>query len=140
MRFLIDSMLPPRVANLLSAAGHDATTPTQLGAHNLPDDTLVELAAADNRVIVTENASDFAAITACPVPLCRKPRRLAASLAETVAGVLDRWAKANAEPECWAHWLRQDQRRLSQAGEVAFVLEAQVDEQAVRRVCEHVFV
>ena len=46
MKFLIDSMLPPRVADLLVAAGHDATTPAQLGAHNLPDDTLVQLAAS----------------------------------------------------------------------------------------------
>jgi hypothetical protein len=73
-------MLPPRVAELLDAAGHDATTPTQLGAHNLPDDVLVQLAAADDRVIVTENASDFAATTACPVLLVRKAWWPAASL------------------------------------------------------------
>jgi Domain of unknown function (DUF5615) len=105
VRFLIDSMLPPRVADLLGAAGHDATTPTQLGAHNLPDDVLVQLAASDERVIVTENASDFAATTACPVLLVRKAWWPAASLAETLAGALDRWAKANAEPGRWAHWL-----------------------------------
>jgi len=58
-------MLPPQVAGLLSAAGHDATTPSQLGAHNLPDDVLVELVATDGRVIMTENAGDFAAVTAC---------------------------------------------------------------------------
>lgn len=110
MRFLIDSMLPPRVADLLSAAGHDATTPTQLGAHNLPDDVLVQLAAADNRVIVTENASDFAAITACPVLLVRKAWWPGASLAETLASALDRWAKANAEPGRWAHWLAVELR------------------------------
>jgi Domain of unknown function (DUF5615) len=49
VRFLIDSMLPPRVAELLVAAGHDATTPTQLGAHNLPDDVLVQLAGDRDR-------------------------------------------------------------------------------------------
>ena len=65
-------MLPPRIAELLNAAGHDATTPTQLRAHNLPDDVLVQLAATEDRVIVTENASDFAATTACPVLLVRK--------------------------------------------------------------------
>lgn len=110
MRFLIDSMLPPRVAELLGAAGHDATTPTQLGAHNLPDDVLVQLAAAADRVIVTENASDFAATTACPVLLVRKAWWPAASLAETLAGALDRWAKANAEPGRWAHWLPAELR------------------------------
>jgi hypothetical protein len=38
---------------------------------------------------------DFAAITACPVLLVRKARWPAASLAETLAGALDRWARAN---------------------------------------------
>ena len=110
MRFLIDSMLPPRVAELLGEHGHDATTPTQLGAHNLPDDVLVQLAAADDRVIVTENASDFAATTACPVLLIRKAWWPTASLAQTLAGALDRWAKANAEPGRWAHWLPAELR------------------------------
>jgi hypothetical protein len=110
VRFLIDSMLPPRVADLLGAAGHDATTPAQLGAHNLPDDVLVQLAAADDRVIVTENASDFAATTACPVLLVRKAWWPASSLVETLAGALDRWAKANTEPGPWAHWLPAELR------------------------------
>lgn len=103
-------MLPPRVADLLRAAGHDATTPTQLGAHNLPDDVLIQLAAAEDRVIVTENASDFAGTTACPVLLLRKAWWPAASLAETLTGALDRWAEANAEPGCWAHWLPAELR------------------------------
>jgi Domain of unknown function (DUF5615) len=110
VRFLIDSMLPPRVAGLLGTAGHDATTPAQLGAHNLPDDVLVQLAAADDRVIVTENASDFATVTACPVLLVRKAWWPAGSLTETLAGAVDRWAKANAEPGCWAHWLPAELR------------------------------
>lgn len=110
MRFLIDSMLPPRTADLLDTAGHDATTPTKLGAHNLPDDVLVQLAAADDRVIVTENASDFAAAPACPVLLVRKAWWPAASLAETLARALDRWAKANAEPGQWVHWLPAEHR------------------------------
>jgi len=110
VKFLIDSMLPPRVADLLGALGHDATTPTQLGAHNLPDDVLVQLAVADDRVIVTENASDFAATTGCAVLLVRKSWWPAASLAETLAGALDGWANANAEPGRWAHWLTAELR------------------------------
>lgn len=47
MKYLIDSMLPPGIADLLAAAGHDTTTSARLGAHNLPDDVLVQLAAAD---------------------------------------------------------------------------------------------
>jgi len=110
VKFLIDSMLSPRVATLLAAAGHDATTPAQLGAHNLPDDVLVQLAFADERVIVTENASDFAAVTACPVLLVRKAWWPSASMADMLAGALDRWANVNADPGSWAHWLPAELR------------------------------
>src|SRR5437588_322008 len=71
-------MLPPAVAEMLEAAGHSATTPFQLGAHNLPEDVLIQLAAADGRVIVTENASDFAGVTTCLSSSCASrggPRR-----------------------------------------------------------------
>ena len=72
MKFLIDSMLPPGTAERLRTIGHDATTPAELGAHNLSDDVLIQLAADEGRVIVTENASDFAQVTACPVLLVLK--------------------------------------------------------------------
>jgi hypothetical protein len=110
VRFLIDSMLPPRVATLLDGAGHNATTPAQLGAHNLPDEVLVQLAAAEERVIVTENASDFAAVSAYPVLLVRKAWWPSASIAEKLAGALDRWATANPDPGNWAHWLPAELR------------------------------
>jgi predicted nuclease of predicted toxin-antitoxin system len=105
LKFLIDSMLPPDTAALLNAAGHDATTPSQLGAHNLPDDTLIELATAVGRVIVTENASDFAAVTTCPVLLVRKAWWSPGSLSTDLAAALDRWASANKQPGPWPHWL-----------------------------------
>ena len=105
MKFLIDAMLPPQVAELLSAAGHDTTTPSQLGAHNLPDDVLVELVATDGRVIVTENGSDFAAVTACPVLFVRKSWWPSSSLRTTLAHAVDRWSAATAEPGPWPHWL-----------------------------------
>jgi hypothetical protein len=110
LRFLIDSMLPPQAAELLDAAGHDATTPALLGAHNLPDDALIALAAAERRVIVTENASDFAAVTACPVLLVRKAWWPAGPLASRLAAALDRWAHVTDEPGSWAHWLTQELR------------------------------
>ena len=105
MKFLIDSMLPPSLVELLDALGHDCTTPSMLGAHNLPDDVLVRLARADDRVIVTENASDFAAVTDCTVLFVRKSWWPAGSLASKLASALDRWAKANPEPGHWSHWL-----------------------------------
>lgn len=103
-------MLPLAVAELLGALGHDCTTPSMLGAHNLPDDVLVRLAGADERVIVTENASDFAAVTECPVLFVRKSWWPSRSLAPNLAAALDRWAKANPEPGTWPHWLPVDLR------------------------------
>lgn len=98
-------MLPPKVADLLEGAGHDATTPSRLGAHDLPDDVLVQLAAADSLVIVTENASDFAGVTACPILFVRKSWWPSVSLSSKLAAALDGWAQANAEPGPWPHWL-----------------------------------
>ena len=110
MKFLIDSMLPPGAADRLSALGRDATTPAGLGAHNLPDNVLIQLAAAEDRVIVTENASDFAAVTVCPVLLILKAWWPLASLTEKLANALDRWANENPQPGKWAHWLTANLR------------------------------
>ena len=110
MKFLIDSMLPPGVSELLDAAGHDATTPALLGAHNLPDATLVQLAASDGRVIVTENASDFANVTTCVVLFVRKSWWPSASLTTRLAAALGRWAAANPDPGPFPHWLAADLR------------------------------
>ena len=110
MRFLIDSMLPPAVAEHLEAGGHDATTPSGLGAHILPDDVLIQLAAASGRVIVTENASDFAAVTTCPVLFVRKAWWPSSSLSSRLAAALDRWAAENPDPGPFPHWLAVDLR------------------------------
>ena len=110
MRFLIDSMFPPEVTQYLNAHSHDARSPVDLGAHNLPDDVLVEIAAVDRRVIVTENASDFAHVTECPVLLVRKEWWPPEALATGLAAALDRWAAANPEPGQWAHWLEAELR------------------------------
>jgi hypothetical protein len=110
VRFLIDAMFPPQVKDHLNASGHDALSPVELGAHNLPDDVLIEIATADRRVIVTENASDFAQVTTCPVVFARKswwPRHM---LASKLASALDRWASANPNPGPWPHWLEAEFR------------------------------
>ena len=110
MRFLIDSMLPPNTAEHLNASGHDAVTPAQLGAHNLPDDVVIALAAAEKRVIVTENASDFAAVTTCAVLLVRKAWWPAETLPTRLAGAISRWASATPQPGPWAHWMASQHR------------------------------
>jgi hypothetical protein len=111
MRFLIDAMLPPQVKDELTAKGHVGLLPTDLGAHNLSDDELIQIATAEKLVIVTENASDFAHVTTCPVVFVRKswwrPQRLASGL----AAALSDWAAANPDPGPWAHWLGARFRR-----------------------------
>lgn len=110
MRFLVDSMLPPAVVEPLRELGHDSVTPSMLGAHNLPDVVLVQIASAEDRVIVTENASDFAGVTDCPVLLVLKSLWPTGSLVQGLASALDRWATANPEPGPWPHWLSADLR------------------------------
>lgn len=110
MRFLLDSMLPPRAVELLRSAGHDAQTPTELGAHNLDDDQLIEICTQEDRVIVTENAVDFAAVISCPVLLVRKSWWASETLSTRLAASVPRWATANPEPGPWAHWLLADLR------------------------------
>lgn len=110
MKFLVDSMLPPQIAVHLEEIGHDAVTPAAAGAHNLPDDVLIGLASVERRVIVTENASDFAGTTACTVLLVRKSWWPSEALAPRIAAALDRWAAANADPGSWAQWLEAEFR------------------------------
>jgi hypothetical protein len=98
------------VVELLDALGHDGVTPSMLGAHNLTDDVLVQVASAEGRVIVTENASDFAGVTDCPVLLVRKSWWPTGSLTRGLASALDRWAAANPEPGPWPHRLPADLR------------------------------
>lgn len=110
MRFLIDSMLPPAVSDTLNAAWHDATTPLRLGVHNLADDVLVQIATGDGRVIVTENASDFAHVTTCPVLFVLKAWWPSRALPVRLGAALMRWRESNPDPGTWAHWLPAELR------------------------------
>jgi hypothetical protein len=108
--FLIDAMFPPQVAERLHAAGHDAVTPAELGAANLPDEALIQVAAAEQRVIVIENASDFAHVTTCPVLFVLKSWWPHKGLALRLADALDRWAAVHPDPGTWPHWLQAELR------------------------------
>jgi len=110
VKFLIDAMLPPQITEALNAAGHDAVTPTMLGAQNLPDDVLIELTSADGRTIVTENARDFAHVAVCPVLFVRKSWWPGGTLTDRLPVVLDEWAARNPDPGTWPHWLSADLR------------------------------
>ncbi len=63
MKFLIDQNRSPRLAALLRAAGHDAVHTLELGLERAEDDTLLRLAAEQQRVVVTGD-TDFGALLA----------------------------------------------------------------------------
>ncbi len=105
MRFLVDAMFPPAVVKLLHADGHDAVSPSDVGAHNLTDEVLIDIATREERVIVTENARHFAGVTTCPVLFVLKNWWPRERLAPGLAAALGRWSMANPEPGNWPDWL-----------------------------------
>lgn len=59
MRFLIDAQLPRRIVRRLVAAGHDAIHTLDLPLQNkTPDAIILDVAAMEQRVVVTKDA-DF---------------------------------------------------------------------------------
>jgi uncharacterized protein with PIN domain len=110
VKFVLDAMLPPLAVGHLEAGGHDAVTPAGLGAQNLPDDALLQIATAEGRVIVTENAADFAHVTTCHVLFVRKSWWPRHTLALRLAAALDQWAAAHPDPGPWPHWMEDEVR------------------------------
>ena len=62
MKWLIDEMLPPTVADELRDRGHDAVAVLEMEMQGAPDADVFELAVKEQRVVVTENFADFAAL------------------------------------------------------------------------------
>lgn len=59
MKFLVDAQLPPRLCEVLQAAGHDVIHTSQLTAHNrTPDEIINQISLTEKRVVVTKD-SDF---------------------------------------------------------------------------------
>jgi predicted nuclease of predicted toxin-antitoxin system len=60
MRFILDAPLPPRLARVLTALGHHCIHTLELADGNrTPDEILRQLAAAEDRVLITKDG-DFA--------------------------------------------------------------------------------
>ena len=114
MRWLIDEMLPPATAAELQRRGHDAVAVADLGLTGQPDTVIVDTAAAQNRIVVTENFADYALLVeqrlrndapCVPVVLVRKadlPRR--GALPAHLADRLQAWADATPDPYLGPHW------------------------------------
>jgi hypothetical protein len=98
------------VADQLRDAGHEAVTPAELGAANLSDEVLIDIATSESWVIVTENASDFGSVTTCPVVLVRKSWWPVGALPVGLTRALVRWSDAHPEPGPWAHWMERGVR------------------------------
>jgi predicted nuclease of predicted toxin-antitoxin system len=116
VRFLVDEMFGAKVAVRLAAVGHDALHVAELGLSGAADRDVLVRAAADDRVVVTENAVDFlplldertAAGDVVPVVVIALRRTLprpAGAMHHALVERLDRWAAAHPSPYRHAHWL-----------------------------------
>jgi predicted nuclease of predicted toxin-antitoxin system len=63
LRFLLDEGLSPRVAQLLSEAGHDAVHARDIGLTSAADPVVLQAAVDDERVLVTLD-TDFGTLLA----------------------------------------------------------------------------
>ena len=63
MRLLLDNNLSPRLVDILSAAGWDVVHVASLGLRSAPDQTVLEAARRDGRLLVSAD-TDFGALLA----------------------------------------------------------------------------
>ncbi len=61
LQFYSNENFPIVMVNLLRAEGHDVLTSYEAGQANqrIPDDQVLRYAAANNRILITENRQDF---------------------------------------------------------------------------------
>ena len=107
-------MLPAATAAELAAFGHEALSVAEAGIAGSNDAAVYETAVQQQRVIVTENFSDFATITrdrlaagtpCVPVVFVRKRQHPRGSaLAPALARQLHEWSVANPHPYPGVHW------------------------------------
>lgn len=116
MRFLIDEMFSPEVASQLRELAHDAVHVAELALRAVPDPDLLTVAAAQARVVVTENAADLvplldariaagAEVTPVVIALKRNLPRGSAAMTNALATRLAAWAVETPDPYRHVHWL-----------------------------------
>jgi hypothetical protein len=114
VRFLIDEMPPPSLARDLRTLGHDALDVREVGLGNHPDRDILDVAARESRVVVTENFGDFTrlvdaalrdGLASAPVALVRRGHGPGGAIADRLARALDRWAREHPEPWVGPHWI-----------------------------------
>lgn len=55
MRFVVDANLSPRVAQMLTASGHDAVAVREIGLGDASDDEILDWAVSDDRIIISHD-------------------------------------------------------------------------------------
>jgi hypothetical protein len=115
VKWLLDEMLPPAMALKWNEKGHDAVIVVGFGLVGSIDRDVFAYAVETDRVIVTENYADIAAIMehrqsrdqpCVPGVFVRRtalPRR--GAMAEHLARKLHRWASESPEPYVGLHWV-----------------------------------
>jgi uncharacterized protein with PIN domain len=64
LKLLLDEMYSPRLAEALRVAGIDASTVAELGLAGAADSEVLAAAIAEQRILLTENVTDFTRISA----------------------------------------------------------------------------
>ena len=107
-------MLPPAVAEALNEIGEDAISVYEVGLSGEDDNEVFRYAVAQDRVVVTENMSDYSIILreclaqerpCVPVVFIRKsgfPK--GGAFSSSLAARLVTWAASNQEPYVGPHW------------------------------------
>lgn len=134
MRFLIDNALPPQLAWLLTAEGHDAVHVGEYGLHDASDAKILARALAEARIVVSAD-TDFGTLLAlqeasapsfiCSATrICRGPRTTL-----TFSAQVFRYSKLNWQPDA----LRHDEG----AHEASAFFEILSDQRTVSAMCLH---
>jgi predicted nuclease of predicted toxin-antitoxin system len=94
VKFLVDECLPPSMAGMLRAAGHDCVHAYELSLGGQPDEQIMALADRENRILISAD-TDFgellanAPVLAPSVILLRRTDKRAGSLAAVVIANLE---------------------------------------------------